>query len=96
MDNKKTCAIPERNTELSSPRDIVRRILFLLACAGFPIGVGLIAYGLVNHRLVAACVGGLLLGDSMVLWVLRKRWGARETIDEIKTNPYRPACRPKE
>ncbi|MFT3783410.1 MAG: hypothetical protein QM790_15470 [Nibricoccus sp.] len=96
MLEKKTCSIPERRTEMSDPRDIARRVLFILAAVGAPVGLILLGLGVVRHSLILGLVGGSLILDGAVLWILHNRWGAKTTADELKANPFKPGCRPKE
>jgi hypothetical protein len=96
MDEKKTCAVSERNTELSSAREIIRRLLFLFVAVGLPAGLIALAYGISQKSTLPVVVGAVLTTDAIALWLLRHRWGAKLTADEIRANPFRPACRPKQ
>lgn len=95
MASRETRPISERRTDVSSGRDIARRLLFLFVIVGGAGGVIGVLYGLTRSRLPFGIGGGLLLLAALLAgW--RTRCALASTSAEIKQNPFNPKHEPNE
>ena len=89
------CSIPERRTDLADPADMRRRVLFIGVVLGGPAGALALLYGLTQGHPALAVVGGIGLALALVLW-WRRGASLNATAAEIRRNPFKRNCEPKE
>lgn len=93
---EKTKPVSLRDTQLSSGRDIARRLAFLFCVFGGVVGTVLTLAGLTQKKPTLWLPGLILVAIAALLFVLRNKLRLTQVKTELEQNPFKPTRTSKE
>jgi amino acid transporter len=92
----KTRPISQRDSKTHSADEVKRRLLFVAYALSIPVALFAFVTSSKRHDTLAAVIGGLAVIAFVFLHFTRSRWGAKDLVEEIARNPFKPKRVPKD